>query len=127
MTCFNGLCSRCPVGFYRSGQSCNNCNLIANCNFCSGYTSQCTNCLSGFLPIQTTFCTPCSSFISNCTNCHFGPPLVRCSQCATGFYLNQTRFLCESCPLRIPACVACTSNLICTLCVDSTYRINSNS
>jgi hypothetical protein len=125
MTCNSNGCSRCQLGFYRSGQACISCSSIANCSNCDGYTSQCTNCLSGFLPIPATFCTACSNIIPNCTNCHFGPPSVRCSQCATGFYVNQTRFICESCPLRMPACTTCTSNIICTLCVNSTYRINS--
>ena len=118
---------------------------ISPCSSCSGSTTTCTSCVSGFYLYNTSSptcvnpcpsplfmnnnsqsctgcdsaCTTCSAFSTQCTSCPFGQLLqdISCvTNCSVGYFPLGT--VCTLCPTN---CSACISNLSCTACTNSNF------
>ena len=117
-----GICQNCS-------SDCQNCQNLSYCEQCNPnlYLYE-HKCLSSCDP-PTLFsnesgitngsghCYACNS-IENCTNCSsYG-----CSQCANGFFLNNTGVgFCQPCPLN---CQKCQNSTTCTQCNANLYLYN---
>ena len=133
----------CPPGTVGIGRVCQNCT--DNCLTCSGTTSYCGSCKTGFflynstskscvnpcptglfMDISSGYCTgclppcqTCGSYSNECLSCSSTLLLqgtVCQSSCNVGYYAYAGK--CVGCPL---SCSACTSSLTCTACATNNY------
>lgn len=64
--------------------------------------------------------------IDKCVDCFVNSSnVVECTDCYTGFYLNQTDNSCKSCANVVNFCSSCLRNLQCIACIYP-YSINPN-
>jgi len=64
-------------------------------------------------------CHVCSALDSNCLDCNS----TNCLICLTGYYVDASN-LCQLCNLNLCDCLACSSALVCTQCLNGYYLVN---
>ena len=111
----DGTCAACADGYTPSPTrtSCNRCAI--GCVRCSGSTSTCSSCYSGFY-LSGISCLSCSL---GCAQCSSGSV---CSRCNSGRYLNSF----QSCDICTMGCDVCYNSMDCEVCFSGYTRSNEN-
>lgn len=124
----NGGCTSCKYPYnsdpFNNG-TCFTCS-VANCKQCQANTPYvCQTCNVGYAANSAnTACTwQCPS--PQCTQCSVIAGVNTCSQCASGYTVNNA--VCSKCN-NAPICVACQSNNLnfCTACAPGYYVTSTN-
>lgn len=111
--------------------------LVRGCLTCtSAAATTCSACRTGFTLDGTGLCTKdcpegqfdvvvalddvgcqaCNNSINFCQACTYEFPIVVCTKCLVGYFLNG--FRCTACLSPIPNCLSCTSAASCDVCAS---------